>query len=228
MARSSTNPQQNKTSNSSALDLSDLNGSISNAIVFPDSHFGLESAVWENAQRIADMLPVDFKVFGDISEEDVAASIEKAKGAELQVKNWAEQSTAISRFLKAIQKVRESQSTISENIAGARVATAQIEKDLKTSLANYELEYRKIVGGSRSAIAGVQDDLNISLNRIASQYSESLAKKQDKLTGESAKKDPTPYEEQVTKISERFRQVREGRYGGASVGITQRIKTKTA
>ena len=225
VARNSQQQKPKASTSSSALDLSDLNGSISNAIVFPDSHFGLESGVWDNAQRIADMLPVDFKVFGDLSEEDIASSIEKAKGAELQAKNWAEQSTAVSRFLKSLQKVRESQATISENIAGARVATAQIEKDLKTSLATLELEYRKIVGGSRSAIAGVQDDLNISLNRISAQYSESLAKKQDKITGESTKKEPTPYEEQVTTISDRFRQLREARYAGASVGVTQRVRT---
>jgi hypothetical protein len=222
MVKPSQKPQTPKSDN--GLNLSDLNGSISNAIVFPDSHFGLESGVWENAQRIADMLPVDFKVFGDLTEEDIAFSVEKAKGAELQAKNWAEQSAAISRYLKSLQKVRETQSTVSENVAGARVATAQIEKDLKTSLANLELEYRKIVGGSRSAIAGSQDDLEISLNRIASQYSESFTKKQAKLTNESKEKVPTAYEEQTTSLVDKFRKIRDERYSGASAGITQRIK----
>ncbi|HYW17699.1 MAG TPA: hypothetical protein VE956_00045 [Nodularia sp. (in: cyanobacteria)] len=217
-----TTPAQSQKDN--GLALSDLNGNISNALVFPDSHFGLESAVWENAQRIADMLPVDFKVFGDLTAEDVEFSVEKAKGAELQVKHWAEQSTAITRYLKALQKVRETQATVSENIAESRVATAQIEKDLKTSLANLESKFRQIVGGSRSAVAGVQDDLNISLNRIASQYSESIAKKQEKLTTESTKKEPTDYEIQGSSLVDKFRQLREARYSGAMVGLTQRIK----
>ncbi|MDJ0734881.1 MAG: hypothetical protein QNJ47_12575 [Nostocaceae cyanobacterium] len=44
-------------SKNNSLNLDDLNGNVKNAIVFSDSHFGLESAVWQNAQRIADMLP---------------------------------------------------------------------------------------------------------------------------------------------------------------------------
>jgi hypothetical protein len=209
---------------SNDLDLSDLNGNISNAIIFPDSHFGLELEVWENAQRIADMLPAGFKVFGDLGDEDVASAIEKAKGAELQSKNWSEYSTAISRYLKALIKVRETQSTVSENVAQSRVTVAQIEKDLKTSFAGLEAEYRKIVGDSRSAIAGKQYDLELSLNRIASQYTEGKAKKQERLTTETTKKEPTPYEEQTTSLVDKFRQLREARYSGTSFGVTQRMK----
>ncbi|BAY99889.1 hypothetical protein NIES37_38720 [Tolypothrix tenuis PCC 7101] len=212
-------PQKN-----GALSLSDLSGDVSKAIVFGDSHFGLESAVWDNAQRIADMLPVDIKVFGDLTEEDVASAVEKAKGAEFQAKNWTEYSTAISRYLKALYKVREKQAEVSENVAEARVQQAELEKSLGTSLANLESKFRQIVGGSRSAIASVQDDLEISLGRIASQYSEGKAKKQEKLNTETTKKEPTPYEEQTASLVDRFRQLREARYEGASVGITQRIK----
>nr|MDZ8061881.1 hypothetical protein [Nostoc sp. EkiNYC01] len=214
----------NSSTKSDALDFTDLNGSISNAIIFPDSHFGLESEVWANGQRIADMLPVSFKTFGDLTEEDVDAAIEKAKGAELQVKKWGETSSAISRYIKALIKVRETQAKVNEDIAEARVSIAQIEKELKTNLAASELEYRKIVGGSRSAIATVQDDLQISLNRIANQYTETKAKKQERVTTETTKKEPTAYEEQTTSLVDKFRQLREGRYSGSSFGITQRVK----
>jgi hypothetical protein len=213
-------PQDSK----GGLDLSDLNGTVSSAIVFPDSHFGLESAVWKNAQRIADMLPVDLRVFGDLDETEVATFIDKAKGAEIQAKNWNEYSTAVSRYLKAFQKVREKQSEVSENVAEARNVHAELEKSLSSNLANLESKYRQIVGGNRSAIAGIQDDLTISLNRIASQYTESKAKKQEKLNTESTKKEPTPYEEQTTSLVDKFRQLREARFSGASAGITQRIK----
>ncbi|BAZ33767.1 hypothetical protein NIES4074_62810 (plasmid) [Cylindrospermum sp. NIES-4074] len=207
-----------------ALNLSDLGSDVSKAIVFPDSHFGLESAVWSNAQRIADLLPVDIKVFGDLTEEDVALAVDKAKGAEFQAKNWAEYSTAISRYLKALYKVREKQAEVSENVAEARVQQAELEKNLSTSLANLESKFRQIVGGSRSALAGIQDDLQISLERIASQYSQGKAKKQEKLQTETVKKEPTPYEEQTNALVDRFRQLREQRYEGGSLGITQRVK----
>lgn len=215
--------QKPQDSKGNGLDLSDLNGNVSNAMIFPDSHFGLESAVWKNAQRIADMLPVDVTVFGDLEETEVATFIDKAKGAEIQAKNWGEYSTAVSRYLKAFQKVKEKQSEVSENVAEARNIHAELEKALHTNLANLELKYRQIVGGSRSAKAGVQDDLSISLNRIASQYIESKAKKQERLS-ELTKKEPTPYEEQTVSLVEKFRQLREARYSGASAGITQRIK----
>ncbi|MCC5600848.1 hypothetical protein [Nostoc favosum] len=207
------------------LNLSDLNGDISKALIPRDSHFGLDSAIWENAQRIADMLPVNFKVFGDLTEEDVASALEKAKGAEFQAKNWAEYSTAISRYLKSFYKVTEKQAEVSENVGESRVAHAELEKNLSTNLANLESKFREIVGGSRSSIASAQDDLGISLGRIASQYSETLAKKQAKLTAETTKKEPTPYEEQTTSLVDKFRQLREARYSGTPLGITQRIKS---
>lgn len=206
-----------------ALNLSDLSGDLSKAIVFPDSHFGLESAVWENAQRIADMLPVNVKVFGDLTEEDIADALDKAKGAEFQSKKWTEYSSAISRYLKALYKVSEKQAEVSENVGEARVQHAELEKNLGTSLANLESKFRQIVGGSRSAITGVQDDLTISLGKIADQYSESKAKKQEKLTTEKAQKEPTPYEEQTSNLVNRFQELRNARYSGTP-GITQRIK----
>jgi hypothetical protein len=218
-------PQKPESPKNNGLNLSDLNGDVSKALVFKDSHFGLESAVWENAQRIADMLPVDIKVFGDLTEEDVATIVEKAKGAEFQAKNWAEYSTAVSRYLKAFYKVREKQAEVSENIAEARVQTAELEKNLSTTLANLESKFRQTIGSNRSALASVQDDLAISLGRIASQYSETKAKKQEKVQTETAKKEPTPYEEQTTSLVDRFRQLREARYSGSSLGITQRIKS---
>lgn len=206
-----------------ALNLSDLNGDVSNALVFPDSHFGLGSAVWANAQRIADMLPVDVKVQGDLTEALVADALDKAKGAEFQAKNWGEYSTAITRYLKAFYKVREKQGEVSENVAEARVQHAELEKALGVSLANLESKYRQIVGGSRSAIAGVQDDLGISLSKIADQYSESKTKKQEKLNAETTKKEPTPYEEQTSNLVTRFQELRNARYSGTP-GITQRVK----
>ncbi|WP_375515741.1 hypothetical protein [uncultured Nostoc sp.] len=171
------------------------------------------------------MLPVDIKVFGDLTEEDVASAVDKAKGAEFQAKNWAEYSTAISRYLKSLYKVREKQAEVSENVGEARIAHAELEKNLSTNLANLELKFREIVGGSRSSVASVQDDLGISLGRIASNYSEALAKKQAKLTTETTKKEPTPYEEQTTSLVDRFRQLREARYSGTPLGITQRVKS---
>jgi hypothetical protein len=214
---------KSESSKDGALTLSDLGGNVSNAIVFPDSHFGLESAVWANAQRIADMLPVDVKVYGDLTDEDVADALDKAKGAEFQAKNWAEYSTAITRYLKAFYKVREKQAEVSENVAEARVQHAELEKSLGVSLANLESKYRQIVGGSRSALAGVQDDLVISLSKIADQYSESKAKKQEKLTAEKVKKEPTPYEEQTSDLVTKFQELRNARFSGTP-GITQRIK----
>lgn len=207
----------------SDINLDDLNVTVSNAIVFSDSHFGLESAVWANAQRIADMLPIDVKVQGDLTDDLVADALDKAKGAEFQAKNWAEYSTAITRYLKAFYKVREKQAEVSENVAEARVQHAELEKSLGVSLANLESKYRQIVGGSRSALAGVQDDLVISLSKIADQYSESKAKKQEKLIAEKVKKEPTPYEEQTSNLVTKFQELRNARFSGNS-GITQRVK----
>jgi hypothetical protein len=219
MAKTS-NPES---SQDGALTLSDLSGNVRNAIVFPDSHFGLESAVWANAQRIADMLPIDVKVYGDLTDVDVAEALDKAKGAEFQAKNWGEYSTAIARYLKAFYKVREKQAEVSENAAEARVQHAELEKTLGVSLANLESKYRQVVGGSRYAIAGVQDDLGISLSKIANQYSESKAKKQQGLTEEKVKKEPTPYEEQTSNLVAKFQELRNARFSGTS-GITQRVK----
>jgi hypothetical protein len=210
-------------SKNNGLNLSDLNGNVSNAIVFPDSHFGLESAVWENAQRIADMLPIDVRVFGDLTEEDIAAAVDKAKGAELQAKNWAEYDSIMSRYLKGLVKTREKQASVSENVGETRVVLAELEKSLKTSLASLESQYRQIVGSSRSAMASVQDDLGISLSKIADQYSESFAKKQEKLTAQMVKKEPTPYEEQTSNLVTRFQELRNARFSGTP-GITQRVK----
>ncbi|MCC5618466.1 hypothetical protein LC605_25945 [Nostoc sp. CHAB 5836] len=215
--------QKPQTPSSSGLNLDDLSGDISKALVFKDSHFGLESAVWENAQCIADMLPVDVKIQGDLTDALVADALDKAKGAEFQAKNWAEYSTAITRYLKAFYKVREKQAEVSENVAEARVQHAELEKTLGVSLANLESKYRQIVGGSRSALAGVQDDLGISLGKIAQQYSESKTNKQEKLTAQTVKKEPTPYEEQTTNLVARFQELRNARFSGTS-GITQRIK----
>ncbi|MBU7587555.1 MAG: hypothetical protein KAF91_32820 [Nostoc sp. TH1S01] len=205
------------------LVLSDLNGDVSKALVFADGHFGLDSAVWENAQRIADMLPVDIKVFGDLTEEDVAEALDKAKGAEFQVKNWTEYSAAYSRYLKALHKVREKQAEVSENVAETRVQIAEIEKNLSTSLANLESKFRQIVGNSRASVAGVQDDLKISLGKISSQYSEGKNNKLQKLNQEKTEKEPTPYEEQTSNLVTRFQELRNARYSGTP-GITQRIK----
>lgn len=217
-------PKTPETPKDGALNLSDLSGDVSKALVFPDSHFGLSSAVWANAQRIADMLPVDIKVSGDLTEEDVAEALDKAKGAEFQAKNWAEYSTATSRYLKALYKVSEKQAEVSENVAEARVQHAELEKNLSTSLANLESKFRQIVGNARASVAGVQDDLEISLGKIASQYSEGKTKKQQKLTEETTKKEPTPYEEQTSNLVTRFQELRNARYSGTP-GITQRIRS---
>ncbi|MCC5639803.1 hypothetical protein LC593_29055 [Nostoc sp. CHAB 5844] len=214
---------KSESSTDGALTLSDLNGDVSKTLVLPDSHFSLESGVWANAQRIADMLPVSIKVFGDLSEEDVAEALDKAKGAEFQAKNWAEYSTAISRYLKALYKVKEKQVEVSENVAEARVQHSELEKNLSTNLANLESKFRQIIGNSRSSVAAVQDDLGISLGKISSQYSEGKAKKQQKLTEEITKKEPTPYEEQTSNLVTRFQELRNARYSGTP-GITQRIQ----
>jgi hypothetical protein len=224
MAR--TSKSQPEPPKNGGLNLSDLSGDISKALVFPDSHFGLESAVWENAQRIADMLPVNVRTFGDLTDEHIASAAENAKGAEIQLKNWTEYDALISRYLKALIKNREKQASVAENVGEARVTLAELEKNLGVSLANLESKFRQIVGGSRSAIAGVQDDLEISLGKIASQYSEGRAKKQQKLQAETTKKEPTPYEEQTSNLVTRFQELRNARYSGTP-GITQRIQ-KTA
>lgn len=214
--------EKSKKSANSSLELSDLNGSVKNAIVFQDSHFGLESAVWDNAQRIADMLPVKVQVFGDLDEKTVADAVDKAKGAEIQSKYWTEYSAAISRYLKAFHKVQEKQSETAENVAEARLRQAELEKELGTTLASIESRYRQIVGTYRSAIAGTQDDLDIGLARIASQYATAKAKKDEKEQTD-AKKEETPYAKQTASLVDRFRKTREARYAGSIGGITRRV-----
>ncbi|MBD2491949.1 hypothetical protein [Aulosira sp. FACHB-615] len=224
MVKNTAKAETPKESKGGELSLSDLGGDVGQAIVFSDGHFGLESAVWQNAQRIADMLPINIKVFGDLSEEDVAEALDKAKGAEFQSKNWTEYSAAISRYLKALHKVREKQAEVSENVAESRVEIAELEKNLSISLANLESKFRQIVGNSRASVAGVQDDLKISLGKISSQYSEGKSNKLNKLTEEKAKKEPTPYEEQSSNLLTRFQELRNARYSGTP-GITQRIRS---
>ncbi len=92
------------------------------------------------------------------------------------------------------------------------------------ALATLESKYRQITGTSRSAIAGVQDDLQINLGRIVSQYADSRAKKQERLNTEPAVKQTTAYEEQAATLVDRYRQLREARYSGASFGVTERVK----
>jgi hypothetical protein len=204
------------------LDLTGLNGDIKYPVIFPDSHFGLESGVWDAAQRIADMLPIQIQVYGDLNEEAVLDLTEKAKGAEIQQKYWTEYSAAVSRFLKAFYKVKEKQAEVAENTAEARVKHAELEKDLGTALASFESQYRQIVGSYRSAIASTAGDLEISLNKIASQYSQARAKKAEAVQGD-AKKNETPYAKQTESLVDKFRKAREARYNGPSAGITRRI-----
>ncbi|MBW4617508.1 MAG: hypothetical protein KME21_30710 [Desmonostoc vinosum HA7617-LM4] len=205
-----------------SLELSDLSGSVKSAIVFSDSHFGLESAVWQNAQRIADMLPIDVQVSGDLNEEIVLTAVDKAKGAELQAKNWGEYSTAISRYLKAFYKIKEKQSEVAENVAEARLKHAELEKELGTTLATLESKYRQVVGSYRSATAGTQDELEISLNRIATQYTKAKSARDEREQSEE-KREETPYAKQTASLVDRFRKAREARYSGATAGITCRV-----
>lgn len=203
------------------LNLSDLGGDITKPIIFPGGHYGLESAVWESAQRVADLLPVKVQVSGDLDEQTVFDATENAKGAEIQAKCWTEYSAAISRYLKTFYKIREKQSETAENVAETRLKVAQLEKDLGTTLASLESQYRQVVGSYRSSIASTQDDLTINLNKIASQYTQLKAKKEERLETE-AKKEETPFAKQTTSLVEKFRKAREARYSGASAGITRR------
>ncbi len=209
-------------SKNNSLNLDDLNGNVKNAIVFSDSHFGLESAVWQNAQRIADMLPIDVQVSGDITEETVLNLLDKAKGAELQAKNWTEYAAAFSRYLKAFYKVKQKQGEVAESAASARLKHAELEKELGVALAGLESKYRQVVGSYRSAVASTEDDLQINLNRIASQYTEAKVKKNER-EQTHAKKEETPYGKQTASLVERFRKAREARYSGVGVGITRRV-----
>ncbi len=208
------------TKQSSEFSLTDLGGDIKKAIVFPDSHFGLEFDLWANAQRIADMLPINVQVMGDLEEQTVLDALEKAKGAEIQAKYWTEYSSVISRFLKAFYKVKEKQSETAENVAEARLKHAELEKDLGTTLASLESRYRQVVGSYRGALAGTQDDLDNSLARITSQYAQTRAKREEKEQSE-ANKEQTPYAKQTTTLVEKFRKAREARYSGAP-GVTHR------
>jgi hypothetical protein len=221
MPTKSSKPKTDATDNS--LVLSDLNGDIDKTLVHADSHFGLSSAVWKNAQRIADMLPIDLQVFGDLSEEDVAYIIDKTKGSDIQLKNWTEYSSQTDKFLKNLIKIREKQILVAENTAEARVSIAELEKELGTNLANLESKFRQIMGNSRSAIAAAQDDLAISLGKIASQYSENKEKKQAKLSEAKEKREPTAYETQTSDLAARFQELRQQRCASA-IGVTQRIK----
>ncbi|MDJ0734882.1 MAG: hypothetical protein QNJ47_12580 [Nostocaceae cyanobacterium] len=160
------------------------------------------------------------QVSGDITEETVLNLLDKAKGAELQAKNWTEYATAFSRYLKAFYKVKQKQGEVAENAASARLKHAELEKELGVALAGLESRYRQVVGSYRSAIAGTNDDLQINLNRIASQYTQARVKK-DEREQTHAKKEETPYAKQTASLVERFRKAREAHYSGASIGITQ-------
>ena len=206
-----------------SLNLSDLNGTVKSAIIFPDDHFGLELAVWDNAQRIANLLPIQVQVHGDLQEEVVLKATESAKGSEMQAKYWTEYATAISRYLKASYKVKEKQAETAENVAEARLRHAELEKDLGTTLATLESSYRQVVGSYRSAIAGTQDDLSIGLTKIANQYAQSKSKKEEREQTDK-QKDQTAFAKQQTSLVDRFRKAREARYVGGDVGITRRIR----
>lgn len=212
-----------KDTNSNSLDLADLRGSLENAIIFPDSHFGLKEDLWKNAQRIADLLPVDVQVFGDLEESTVLDLIEKAKGAELQQKNWGEYSASVSRYLKALKKIREKQSEIAENASEALLELTEIESELSKTLAGNESKRRQVIASNRSAIANAENELSISLNRIASQYTETVTKRTQSLTEEKTK-EQTPVAKQTESLVERFRKARESRHSGIMTGITQRAK----
>ncbi|MCC5634639.1 hypothetical protein LC593_02010 [Nostoc sp. CHAB 5844] len=207
---------------SNGLDVSDLRGTVKNAIVFPDNHFGLEAAVWNNAQRIANLLPINVQVSGDLYDETVVDLIEKAKGAELEQKNWTEYSAALSRYLKAFKKIKEKQIEVAESTAEALVEHTELESDLGKTLANLESKRRQTIGNYRSAIGVTQNDLEINLNKIASQYSQTIVKRTEREESEN-KKEETPIAKQTTNLVEKFRKARESRYSGAMAGITQRI-----
>ncbi|MFK0731378.1 MAG: hypothetical protein ACFKPT_02795 [Gloeotrichia echinulata GP01] len=212
------------TKNNDGLDLSDLKGSVKNPTVFPDSHFGLEAAVWSNAQRIADMLPIKVQVTGDLDDASVIDLIEKAKGAELEQKNWTEYSAAFSRYLKAFKKIKEKQIEVAESGAEALVEHTELEADLGKTLANLESKRRQAIGNYRSAIGTTQNDLEINLGKIASQYSQTIAKRTKREESED-KKEETAIAKQTAGLVEKFRKARESRYSGAMAGITQRVST---
>lgn len=214
----------NERGRSNGLDLSDLNGEVSSPLMPPDGHFGLSSDVWLNAQRIADALPFNVVVSGDINEEIVFQAIEDSKGMKLQANFWKEYSSAVSATLKEYYKILEKQGEVAENIGEARLRHAEFEKDLASTLAKLESRFRQTAGNSRSAIAGIQDELNISLNKISSQYSQNTAKRQESLATESTQKnEETAFRKQEQTILEKFRMRRGTRYSGAMAGLTQRI-----
>ena len=215
--------KQGQSTQSNAFNLSDLGGEVKSPIIFPDGHFGLESAIWNNAQRIADTLPIDVRVSGDINEQIVIDITEKAKGAELQQKCWTEYSSAVSRYLKAFQKIKEKQAEVAENVAQKRLDIANLEKDLGTTLASLESQYRQVVGSYRGAIATKQDEMTINLAKISEQYTQTKAKREEAQQLE-VKKDESAFTKQSTSLIDRFRKAREARYAGASVGITHRVK----
>lgn len=207
------------------LDLSDLSGDISKPIIFPDPHFGLEEQVWLEAQKVAALLPVEVRAYGDLDDEYVQQITDSAKGAEIQGKMWTESRAQVEKYLKGLKKIREEQSTQALKVAEARVELAELEKTLKTDLANNESKYRNIVGNSRSSIASVQDSLAINLGNIAAKYSEGKATKLAKATEEKTPREPTEFETQVSSVVQKFRENQAARWAIAP-GITQRLKSK--
>lgn len=220
---SKANNTNTSTSKSKGLDTSDLNGDISSALIKSDSHFGLGLQVWENAQRIADLLPFPVTVFGDIDADVVAAAIETSKGMKLESSLWKEYATAISATLKEFQKIKEQQINVAENVAEARLQHTEMERSLQKNLAALESKYRQTIAGGRSDVAGIQDELSISLNKIVAQYSQSAAKRQEALTLESQPKEDTEFRKQELTLVDQLKAKRASRYNGAMAGLSQRI-----
>jgi hypothetical protein len=211
-----------KKEESGPIQLDGLDGRIDRAVVFPDSHFGLESAIWENAQRICDLLPIPIKISGDLEEQEVADMSDKAKGAQIQAIWWTAYAADVSSYLKSFYKIREKQADIAETTSEYRLKVAELEKELGTTLAGNEAKYRGTIADYRSGITTKQDELEISLSRVVSNYTTNKNKREIAESSES-KKDQSPFNLQKTKLTERIKLGRDSKVANPSLGITTRI-----
>lgn len=207
------------------INTSDLRGSVQNPLIPADSHFGLSKSVWDDAQKIANLLPINIPVFGDVEEETVLHLIEQTKAAEIQVKHWTEVDSTTKKYLNLLNRAREKQANVARNVAQTNLTLAELEAELGAELADIESKRRQVVANYRKDIQSTQDDLVISLNRIAEQYLKDRDRKEQAIAAQGQKeKEQTPFIKQTASLADKFRQKREARCNLPPVNITARLK----
>lgn len=208
-------------SNSKSLDLSGLKGDISFPIIDKDDYFGLDKDIWSAAERLSAQLPIDIRVQGDLTSEEVNLAIEQAKGSEIQANFWKEYDSAISTYLKNYKKILESRKAIASNVSNTRLSQVQLEKELGIELVSLEQQVRKIKGEYLSSKATTSIKLEANLDNIVERFTEAAAKAAIP-TGEE--KQPTEFSLETKSLLQAFRERRGARFSDPGSGITQRIR----